>query len=143
VLYVFLVLAHDRPRIVHVGVTPHPTAGWTTEQLREAFPWGTTTRFLLRDSHRIFDQEFVEQVEALGIWQVLSAPPSPWQRAYVEPVIGIIRRECLNHVIVLASRICVAGSGCSSNTTIGAVRICRSAKTLQNRGRFRAATRDV
>jgi putative transposase len=66
VLYVFLVLAHERRRIVHVGVTLHPTAEWTVQQLREAFPWDTAPRFLLRDRDRIFGQEFVEQVEAFG-----------------------------------------------------------------------------
>ena len=98
--YVFLVLAHDRRRMVHFGVTTHPTAEWTAHQLREAFPWDSAPRYLLRDRDRIFGQEFVEQVKAMGIKHVLSAPRSPWQRAYVERVIGTIRRECLDHVIV-------------------------------------------
>jgi putative transposase len=100
ILYVFLVLAHERRRIVHFAVTAHPTAEWTGQQLREAFPWDTTARFLLRDRDRIFGHEFVEQVKAMGIEEVLSAPRSPWQRAYVERLIGTIRRECLDHVIV-------------------------------------------
>ena len=100
ILYVFLVLAHDRRRILHFAVTGHPTAAWTAHQLREAFPWDTAPRYLLRDRDRIFGQEFVEQVKAMGIKQVLSAPRSPWQRAYIERVIGTIRRECLDHVIV-------------------------------------------
>ena len=100
ILYVFLVLAHERRRILHFAVTAHPTAEWTAHQLREAFPWDTAPRYLLRDRDRIFGQEFVEQVKAMGIKQVLSAPRSPWQRAYVERVIGTIRRECLDHVIV-------------------------------------------
>src|SRR4051794_7726858 len=100
VLYVFLVLAHDRRRILPFGVTAHPTAEWTVQQLRNAFPWDSAPRYLLRDRDRIFGSEFVEQVKAMGIKQVLSAPRSPWQRAYVERVIGSIRRECLDHVIV-------------------------------------------
>ena len=100
VLYVFLVLAHDRRRILHFGVTAHPTAEWTAQQLREAFPWDTAPRYLLRDRDRIFGADFVDQVKAMGIKQVLSAPRSPWQRAYVERVIGTIRRECLDHMIV-------------------------------------------
>ncbi len=100
ILYVFLVLAHDRRRILHSAVTTHPTAEWTAQQLREAFPWDTAPRYLLRDRDHIFGQVFVEQVKAMGIKQVLSAPRSPWQRAYVERVIGTIRRECLDHVIV-------------------------------------------
>jgi putative transposase len=104
VLYVFLVLAHERRRIVHFGVTLHPTTDWMVQQLREAFPWDSAPRFLLRDRDRIFGREFVEQVEAFGIGQVLSAPRSPWQRAYVERVIGTTRRECLDHVIVFGER---------------------------------------
>jgi putative transposase len=102
VLYVFLVLAHERRRILHFGVTAHPTAEWTAQQLREAFPWETAPRYLLRDHDRIFGADFVQQVKAMGIKQVLSAPRSPWQRAYVERVIGTIRRECLDHVIVFS-----------------------------------------
>jgi transposase InsO family protein len=104
ILYVFLVMAHDRRRIVHFNVTTHPTAEWTAHQMREAFPWDTAPRYLLRDRDRIFGQAFVDQVQAMGIKQVLAAPRSPWQRAYVERVIGTIRRECLDHVIVFNKR---------------------------------------
>jgi putative transposase len=100
VLYVFLVLAHDRRRIVHFNVTARPTAEWTAQQLREAFPFERIPRHLLRDRDSIFGDEFRETVKAIGIEEVLSAPRSPWQRAYVERVIGTIRRECLDHVIV-------------------------------------------
>jgi len=101
VLYVFLVLAHDRRRIVHFNVTAHPTAQWTGQQLREAFPFDQLPRYLLRDRDAIFGNEFRAQVQAMDIHEVLSAPRSPWQRAYVERVIGSIRRECLDQVIVL------------------------------------------
>jgi putative transposase len=104
ILYVFLVLAHDRRRILPFGVTAHPTAEWTAHQLREAFPWDSSPRYLLRDRDRIFGLEFVKQVKAMGIQQVLSAPRSPWQRAYAERVIGSIRCECLDHVIVFSER---------------------------------------
>jgi len=104
ILYVFLVLAHARRRVVHFAVTAHPTAEWTAQQLREAFPWDTAPRYLLRDRDRIFGQDFVDQVKAMGIKQVLSAPRSPWQRAYVERVIGTLRRECLDHMIVFNER---------------------------------------
>jgi len=99
-LYVLLVLAHDRRRIVHFNVTAHPTAEWTAQQLREAFPFEQIPRYLLRDRDGIFGSEFRKAVNAMGIQEVLSAPRSPWQRAYVERVIGTIRRECLDHVIV-------------------------------------------
>ena len=104
ILYVFLVLAHDRRRIVHFAVTAHPTAEWTAQQMREAFPWDTAPRYLLRDRDRIFGKDLVDQVKAMGIKEVLSAPRSPWQRAYVERLIGTIRRECLDHMIVFDER---------------------------------------
>ena len=96
----FLVLAHERRRILHFNVTAHPTAEWTAQQLRNAFPWDSAPRYLLRDRDRIFGDDFTRQVQDMGIEQVLSAPRSPWQRAYVERVIGTIRRECLDHVII-------------------------------------------
>jgi transposase InsO family protein len=100
VLYVFLVLGHDRRRIIHFNVTSHPTAEWTGQQLREAFPFDQFPRYLLRDRDAIFGNDFRDQVQDMGIEEVLSTPRSPWQRAYVERVIGSIRRECLDHVIV-------------------------------------------
>jgi transposase InsO family protein len=93
-LYVFLVLAHDRRRIVHLNVTAHPTAEWTGQQLREAFPFEEVPRHLLRDG--IFGADFTKEIRHLGIEEVLSAPRSPCQRAYIERVIGSIRRECLD-----------------------------------------------
>jgi len=91
ILYVFLVLAHDRRRIIHFAVTAHPTAEWSVQQMREAFPWESAPQYLLRDRDRIFGKDFVDQVNAMGIKQVLSAPRSPWQRAYVERVNGSVR----------------------------------------------------
>ena len=100
VLYVFLVLSHERRRVVHFNVTAHPTAEWTAQQLREAFPFKQIPRYLLRDRDKIFGDEFGRQVRDMNIEEVLSAPRSPWQRAYIERLIGSIRRECLDHVIV-------------------------------------------
>ena len=100
VLYVFLVLAHERRRVVHFNVTAHPTAEWTAQQMREAFPFDQIPRYLLRDRDKIFGDEFRRQVRDMKMEEVLSAPRSPWQRAYVERLIGSIRRECLDHVIV-------------------------------------------
>jgi putative transposase len=99
VLYVFLVLAHDRRRILHFNVTAHPTAvdGAATAGGLSLWP---APAYLLRDRDAIFGLDFREQVRDLGIQEVLSTPRSPWQRAYVERVIGSIRRECLDHVIV-------------------------------------------
>ncbi len=100
VLYVFLVLAHERRRIIHFDVTAHPSAEWTAQQLREAFPFDQLPRYLLRDRDGIFGNRFRDQVSDMGIKEVLTAPRSPWQNSYAECVIGSIRRECLDHVIV-------------------------------------------
>jgi transposase InsO family protein len=91
-------VAHDRRRILHCAVTAHPTAEWTAQQLREAFPWDSAPCFLLRDRDRIFGSGFTEQVKEFGIQEVLGAPGVPQPRAYIERVIGTIRRECLDHV---------------------------------------------
>ena len=104
ILFVFVVLAHDRRRILHVNVTPHPTSAWTQQQLREVFPNNANARFLLHDRDTTFDAAFGRAAEALGLTAVRTAPRSPWQNPYVERVIGSIRRECLDHVIVFNER---------------------------------------
>ena len=104
ILFVFVVLSHDRRRVLHFNVTEHPTAEWTGRQLIEAFPWDTAPRYLIRDRDGIYGQDFTRRVNALRTKQVLIAPRSPWQNPYVERVIGSIRRECLDHVIVLSER---------------------------------------
>jgi putative transposase len=101
VLYVLVVLAHDRRRVVHFNVTEHPTAVWTAQQIIEAFPEETAPRFLLRDRDRIYGEEFRRRMAGMRIEEVMTAPHSPWQSPYVERLIGSIRRECLDHVIVL------------------------------------------
>jgi transposase InsO family protein len=101
VLFVFVILSHDRRRCVHVAVTEYPTAEWVARQLLEAFPWDSAPRYLLRDRDGSYGERFREAANWLGIREVLTAPQSPWQNAYVERLIGSIRRECLDHVIVL------------------------------------------
>jgi transposase InsO family protein len=98
VLYVFVVLAHERRRILHFGVTACRLQNGRRSNCARPSR-GRRRRYLLRDRDQIFDADFVKQVKAMGIKQVLGAPRSPWQRAYVERVIGTIRRE-LDHVIV-------------------------------------------
>jgi len=102
-LYALVVLAHDRRRILHINVTQHPTSAWTRQQLREAFPWDDvpSTGFVLHDRDTIFDAAFGRSVADFGLTAVRTAPRSPWQNPYVERVIGSIRRECLDHIIVL------------------------------------------
>ncbi len=104
VLYVFVVLVHVWRRIVHFNVTEHPTAQWTAQQISEAFPWEAAPRYLIRDRDRVYGQAFRTRVARLGIEEVLTAPRSPWQNPYSERVIGSIRRECLDHVIVFGER---------------------------------------
>ena len=104
VLYVFIVLAHARRRIVHFNVTEHPTAQWTAHQISEAFPWEAAPRYLIRDRDCVYGMEFRKRVECMGIDEVVTAPRSPWQNPFVERVIGSIRRECLDHVVVFNER---------------------------------------
>ena len=101
VLFVFVVLAHDRRRVVHFNVTDSPSAKWTAQQMVEAFPWDTAPRYLLRDRDGVYGREFCNRVERMGIKEVKTAARSPWQNPYVERLIGTLRRDCLDHVIVL------------------------------------------
>jgi len=103
-LYVMIILAHDRRRIVRFDVTEHPTAIWLSQQVTEAFPWDTAPRYLLRDRDGSYGTNFRQRVEAMGIVEVITAPRSPWQNAYVERVIGSIRRECLDHLVIFNER---------------------------------------
>ena len=100
-LFVFVILRHDRRRVVHCNVTSHPTAAWVARPIRQAFPFDTTPRFLLRDRDAIYGTEVGDAIRSLGIEAVVTAPRSPWQNPFVERLIGTIRRECLDHVIVL------------------------------------------
>jgi putative transposase len=101
VLYVFVVLLHHRRRVLHFNVTDSPTAAWTAQQLVEAFPYDSAPRYLLRDRDSIYGGEFRQRVKGMRIAEVLTAPRSPWQNPFAERVIGTIRRELLDHVIVV------------------------------------------
>ena len=101
VLYCFVVLCHKRRGIVHVNVTANPTERWTVQQIIEAFPYETAPRYLIRDRASNYGNWFRRRVKNMGIDEVVIAPRSPWQTPFVERVIGSIRRECLDHVIVL------------------------------------------
>ena len=101
ILYVFLVLEHERRRIVHFNVTEGPSARWTVQQLVNAFPYDSAPKYVIRDRDKIYGAGFVRRVRAMGIEQVLTAPHSPWQNPYCERVIGTLRRDCLDHVIVV------------------------------------------
>jgi transposase InsO family protein len=103
-LYVMIILAHDRRKIVRFDVTQHPTAGWLSRQLTEAFPWDTAPRYQVRDRDASYGPRFRERAQAMGITEVVTALRSPWQNAYVERVIGSIRRECLDRVVIFNQR---------------------------------------
>jgi transposase InsO family protein len=104
VLYVFLVLDNARRKIIHFNVTTNPTAAWTGQQIAETFPWETAPRYLIRDRDGIYGFDFTRRVSSMGIKQIRTARRSPWQNPFVERVIGSIRRECLDHVIVFDER---------------------------------------
>jgi transposase InsO family protein len=104
VLFVLVILAHERRRVVHCNVTEHPTAQWTAQQVVEAFPWDEAPRYLLRDRDSMYSAAFRQRVQHMGIEEIVIAPHSPWQNPYVERLIGSIRRECLDHVVVLHER---------------------------------------
>ena len=100
VLFVLVLLSHQRRRLVHVNITDHPTATWSAQQVVEAFPEDTAPRWLHRDRDRIYGEVYQRRLAGMGIAEVVSAPTSPWQNPYIERLIGSIRRECLDHVLI-------------------------------------------
>jgi len=100
-LYCFIVLLHDRREIIHFNVTTNPTAEWTAQQIINAFPENEAPRYLLRDRDCIYAEYFQNRVEGMGIEQVVTAPRSPFQNPFAERVIGSIRRECLDHLMII------------------------------------------
>ena len=99
-LFGFVILRHDRRRLVHIAVAANPTADWIARQVSEAFPWDTAPRHLVRDRDGAYGQVFRRRVRAMGIRDRPVAPRSPWQNGHVERLIGSIRRECLDHLII-------------------------------------------
>ena len=104
VLFVLVMLSHDRRNVVHFRVTEHPAPHWTTQQIREAFPWDQAPKYLLRDRDSIYGKDFAAITTGMGVEEVITAPRSPWQNPYVERLVGSIRRECLDHLIVWNQR---------------------------------------
>ena len=104
VLFVFLVLAHHRRHLVHFNVTEHPTAAWTAQQMLEAFPEDTAPPYLIRDRDQIYGDCFRNRLRDMGITEVSAAPQSPWQNPFAERLVGSIRRECLDHMILLGEK---------------------------------------
>ena len=103
-LFAFLVVGHGRRRLVWFAVTRHPTAEWLARQIVEAFPWETAPSYLIRDNDGAYGQAFTNRVRRMGIRDRPIAPRSPWQNPYVERLIGTLRRECLDHVLIFGER---------------------------------------
>ncbi len=95
-----MILRHSRRRLVTISVTANPTAQWIAGQVTDAFPWDEAPSHLIRDRDRAFSLSYTHRIRAMGIRDHPTAPRSPWQNGYVERLIGSIRRESLNHVIV-------------------------------------------
>jgi transposase InsO family protein len=103
-LFVTLILAQDLRKIVRFDVTEHPTAGWLSRQVNRSLAVGHCSTLLLRDRDASYGAEFCNWIETMGIAEVMTAPRSPWQNAYVERVIGSIHRECLDHIVIFNGR---------------------------------------
>jgi transposase InsO family protein len=104
ILYVFLVLRHERREVVHFNVTEHPSAQWAAQQMVEAFAWDPPPKYVVRDRDQIYGEIFRCCVKSLGMKEVLIAPRSPWKNSYLERLIGSVRRDCLDHHIILNER---------------------------------------
>lgn len=104
ILFVLVILNHGRRRALHFNVTESPTAEWIAQQVVEAFPFESAPRFLLRDGDAKFGHEVSRKLNAMGIKELVTAPGSPWQNAYVERLIGTVRRELLDNMVVLNER---------------------------------------
>jgi len=102
----FVVQGHGRRQLLWFAVTRHPTAEWLAQQIVEAFPWNAAPAYLVRDNDGAYGQVFTRQVRTMGIRDRLTSPRSPWQNPYVERLIGTLRRDCLDHVLISASGIC-------------------------------------
>jgi len=103
-LFVFLVIGHGRRHLLWFAVTRHPTPEWLAQQIVEAFPWHTAPTHLLRDNDGAYGQAFTRRVRAMGIRDRPISPRSPWQNPYVERLIGTLRRDCLDHMLIFSER---------------------------------------
>jgi len=104
IIYVFFVLSLERRRVLHFNVTQHPTAEWTAQQIVEACPFDLPGRFLVRDNDKIYGTRFRDRIDGLGLNPIRTAFRSPWQNGFAERWISSLRRDCLDHVIVINER---------------------------------------
>ena len=114
-IYVFVAISHDRRKILHWNVTRHPSSDWAIQQLRQTFDFDATTKYVIRDNDQIFSEDFKQAIKRFGLKDTPTAPHSPWQNPYVERFNGTLRRECLNHVIILNEWHCIGSAGIGQN----------------------------
>ena len=137
VLFVLVVLAHRRRRVVHFNITEHPTAHWTAQQIVDAFPNDTAPSYLLRDRDQVYGQQFQHRIKGMRIDEVLTTPQSPWQNPFVERLIGSVRRECLDHTVVLGERhLRRILTACRVEGWRGTPAPVSSPRPIERRGRF-------
>jgi hypothetical protein len=122
-LYAFVIVRLGRRDLVWTNVTANPTAEWVARQITEAFPWDEAPHYLIRDRDRIYGSVVTRRLRAMGIPDEPTAPASPWQNGVVERLIGSIRRECVDHIIVLARCICARSCNRTHATTTTSERI--------------------
>ncbi len=103
-IHVFVAMSHDRRRILHFAVTPNPHSQWAIQQLRETFAFNETIKYVIRDNDKIFSEDFKQNIKRFGLEDTPTAPRSPWQNPIAERVIGTLRRECLDHMIILREK---------------------------------------
>jgi transposase InsO family protein len=133
-LYAFVIVRLGRRDLVWINVTPNPTAEWIARQITEAFPWDEAPHYLIRDRDRIYGSVVTRRLRAMGIRDKPTAPASPWQNGFVERLIGSIRRECVDHIIVLGEmhlrrvrqNASVVAQGCADFRPIQLIGIIRS-----------------
>ena len=135
-LYAFVIVRLNRRDLVWINVTTNPNAEWVARQITEAFPWNEAPRYMLRDRDRIYAAVVIRRLRAMGIRDKPTAPASPWQNGFAERLIGSIRRECLDHVIVGAKHICVGFCDRTQCTTIKSGHIGPWTKMRRSGGQF-------
>ena len=138
-LFVLVILRHQRRRLLLQTVTDHPTAEWIARQITEAFPWVEAPAYLIRDRGRSYGGAVIRRIAAMGIRDHPIAPRSPWQNGYAERLIGSIRQECLDHIVVWARHTCGASLRLMPTTTTTFAHICRWQRIHHTIARFREA----
>jgi transposase InsO family protein len=128
-LYGLLVLGHGRRRILSLAVIAHPTAEWIARQVTEACAWESAPQYLIRDRDGVYGEAFTRRIAAMGIRDRPTAPRSPWQNGYAERLIGSIRRECLDHVVVFGKGIFAMCFAHMRSTTTASEHICHWSRT--------------